>query len=125
MMTGLDRPHGWSQFVSRMVHEFEELIESNPACVEDIVQVLCKHEESITALEPLRDRVPEVRDAKVQILPIVMQHRGYYASIQGPWLVCSKSKKEHDAMLFAAQASQVLADANMMLVAASPDRVGT
>jgi hypothetical protein len=118
MMTELDKPHGWSQFVSRMVHEFEELVESNPACVEDVVQVLCKHDESITALDALRDCVPEVRNAKVQTLPIAMQHRGYYASIQGPWLVCAKGKKEHDAMLFAAQASQVLADANMMLVPA-------
>jgi hypothetical protein len=119
MITELDRPHGWSKFVSRMVHEFEELIESNPACVEDIVQVLCKHEESITFLDALRDCVPEVREAEVQVLPRQMQHRGYYSSIQGPWLVCSKTKKEHDAMLFAAQASQVLADANMMLVPAS------
>jgi hypothetical protein len=23
---------------------------------------------------------------------------GYYASIEGPWLVCSKSKKQHDTI---------------------------
>ena len=45
-----------------------------------------------------------------------MQRHGYYASVQGPWLVCSKSKKQHDTMLFAAQAAQVLAEANMMLI---------
>jgi hypothetical protein len=50
MNTELDKPQGWPQFVSRMVHEFEELVEANPACVEDIVQVLCKHEESIKDL---------------------------------------------------------------------------
>ena len=44
-----------------------------------------------------------------------MQREGHYASIQGPWLVCSKSKKQHDTMLFAAQAAQVLAASNMML----------
>jgi len=47
-----------------------------------------------------------------------MQRLGYYASIQGPWLVCSKTKKQHDTMLFAAQAAQVLAAANMMLASA-------
>jgi phenol 2-monooxygenase len=35
--------------------------------------------------------------------------------LHGPWLVCSKTKKQHDTMLFAAQAAQVLAAANMML----------
>jgi len=45
-----------------------------------------------------------------------MQRHGYYASVQGPWLVCSKCKKQHDTMLFAAQAAQVLAEANMMLI---------
>jgi hypothetical protein len=46
----------------------------------------------------------------------MMQHNWYYASFEGPWLVCSKSKEQHDTMLFAAQASQVLADANVTLV---------
>jgi hypothetical protein len=44
-----------------------------------------------------------------------MQSQGYYASVQGPWLVCSKSKKQHDTLLFAAQAAQVLAASNLML----------
>jgi hypothetical protein len=69
MIGELDRGHDWTDFVSRMVHEFEELVESNPACVEDIVQTLCKHEESITPLNTLCHCVPEVRDAEVQVLP--------------------------------------------------------
>jgi hypothetical protein len=51
-----------------------------------------------------------------------MERHGYYASIQGPWLVCSKSKKQHDTMLFAAQAPQLLAEANMMVVARTADQ---
>jgi hypothetical protein len=51
-----------------------------------------------------------------------MERHGYYASIQGPWLVCSKSKKQHDTMLFAAQAAQLLAEANMMVVARTADQ---
>jgi hypothetical protein len=39
----------------------------------------------------VRDSVAEVNDTDVQALPGQMQRHGYYASIQGPWLVCSKS----------------------------------
>jgi hypothetical protein len=45
-----------------------------------------------------------------------MHRHGYYASVEGPWLVCSKSKKQQDTMLFAVQAAQVLSEANLMLV---------
>jgi hypothetical protein len=101
-----------------MVCDFEELIESEPASVDDVVHELRKRDESITFLEPIRDRVPEIKEAGMNVLLRTMQHDRYYASIHGAWLVCAKSKKRHDAMLFAAQASQVLAEANMMLVPA-------
>ena len=116
MIRKLDSTRDWSDFVSRMVHEFENLIESSPACVEDIVQKLCKHDDSITPVDALRDCLPKVREFDLNALPGQMQRRHYYASIEGQWLICSKSKTQHDAMLFAAQASQVLEKANMMLV---------
>jgi hypothetical protein len=106
----------WSEFMSRMRNEFEKLIESKPACVQDIVRELRKHDDSITFLDAIGDSTPEVKDVDPQALPAQMQRHGYYASLQGPWLVCSKSKKQHDTMLFAAQAAQVLAEANMTLV---------
>jgi len=105
-----------------MRHEFEELIKSKPTCVEDIVQELRKHDESITFLDAMRDSVAPVKDTDVQVLPRQMQHHGYHASIQGPWLVCSKSKKQHDTMLFAAQAAQVLAEGDMMVLPGIADR---
>ena len=58
----------------------------------------------------------------MQVIQRQMQRHGYYASIQGPWLVCSKSKKQHDTMLFAAQAAQVLAEANLMVVPRTADQ---
>jgi hypothetical protein len=112
----------WSEFMRRMRHEFEELVESKPADVQDVAQALRKHDESITFLDALRDGVAEVNDTDVHALPRQMQRHGYYASIQGPWLVCSKSKKQHDTMLFAAQAAQLLAEANMMVVARTADQ---
>jgi hypothetical protein len=99
-----------------MVSQFDQLVEAKPTCVEDVVQELKKRAESVTFFDALRDSVPEMRKAKPETLPGKMQSHGYYASLQGSWLVCSKSKKRHDTMLFAAQASQVLANANMMLV---------
>src|SRR5436190_20345288 len=117
MISEFNRTDNWSELMRRMRQEFEELVESKPACIQDVIQKLRKHDESITFLEAMRDSVAEVKDADVQALPRQMQHHGYYASIQGPWLVCSKSKKQHDTMLFAAQAAQVLAEANMMVVA--------
>jgi hypothetical protein len=98
-----------------MRHQFEELLESEPACLQDIVQQLREHEDSVTFLDIVRDGVPAVKEIDLQVLPRQMQGLGYYASIQGPWLVCSKTKKQHDTMLFAAQAAQVLAAANLML----------
>jgi hypothetical protein len=117
-MFALERADYWSEFISRMVYDFEELVGSEPASVDDVLHELRKRDESITFLEPIRDRVPEIKEAGVNVLLRTMQHDRYYASIQGPWLVCAKSKKLHDAMLFAAQASEVLSDANMMLVPA-------
>ena len=71
--------------------------------------------ESITFLDAMHEKI-EVKHIDLQILPSQMQRHGYYASLQGPWLVCSTSKRQHDSMLFAAQAAQVLADANMAVV---------
>jgi hypothetical protein len=122
MIGALNRTDDWSEFMRRMRHEFEELIKSKPTCVQDVVQELRKREESITFLDALRDSVAEVKDTDVQVLPRQMQHHGYHASIQGPWLVCSKSKKQHDTMLFAAQAAQVLAEANLMVVPRTADQ---
>ena len=115
MVGEVNRTDDWSDFMRRMRHEFEGLVASKPADVQDVVQELRKHDESITFLDTLRDSVAEVKDTDVQVIPRQMQRHGYYASIQGPWLVCSKSKKQHDTMLFAAQAAQVLAASNMML----------
>jgi len=105
-----------------MRQQFEGLVESKPACIQDVLQELRKHNESITFLDAMRDSVAEVKDINLQALPRQMQHHGYYASIQGPWLVCSKSKKQHDTMVFAAQAAQVLAETNMMVVAGNADQ---
>ena len=115
MIGELNRTDNWPEFMRRMRQDFEGLVESKPACVQDVVQELRKHDDSITFLDALRDGVAEVRDTDVQVLPRQMQHHGYHASIQGSLLVCSKSKKQHDTMLFAAQAAQVLAEANMMV----------
>jgi len=115
-MIELNRSDEWAAFSSRMRHQFEQLVESRPKSLDDIVQRLRKQNESITFLDALRDRVADVEDADLHGLAPQMQRYGYYASIQGPWLICSKSKKRHDTMLFAAQAAQVLAEANMMLI---------
>ena len=122
MIGEVNRTEDWSEFMRRMRHEFEELVGSKPACVQDVVQELRKHDDSITCLDALRDGVAAVKDTDVQVLPRQMQHHGYHASVQGPWLVCSKSKKQHDTMLFAAQAAQVLAEANMMVLSGTADR---
>jgi hypothetical protein len=119
MLAELNGPECSSDFMLRMVSQFEQLLESKPACVDDIVQELRERDESLTFLDALRDRVPELRNTKPETLWDNMQKHGYYASVQGSWLVCSKNKRRHDTMLFAAQASQVLANANMMLVRAA------
>ena len=115
-MVELNRADEWPAFFSRMRQQFEQLIESKPTCLDDIVQALGNQNESITFLDVMRDRLAGVKDADLHDLAPQMQRHGYYASVQGPWLVCSKSKKQHDTMLFAAQAAQVLAEANMMLI---------
>jgi hypothetical protein len=122
MVDEVNRTDDWSDFMRRMRHEFEGLVGSKPADVQDVVQELRKHDDSITFLDALRDSVAEVKDTDVQVIPRQMQRHGYYASIQGPWLVCSKSKKQHDTMLFAAQAAQVLAEANLMVVPRTADQ---
>ena len=43
----LNRTDQWSEFMSRMRHQFEELLESEPACLQDIVQQLREHEDSV------------------------------------------------------------------------------
>jgi len=115
MITEFNRTDDWSKFTLRMRHQFEQLLGSKPTCLQDMVQELRKHNDSITFLDIVRDSIPGVKDTDVRVLPGQMQRQGYYASVQGPWLVCSKSKKQHDTMLFAAQAAQVLAASNMML----------
>ena len=109
MPSEFNRTDDWSKFMSRMRHQFEQLLGSKPTCLPDMVQELRKHDNSITFLDIVRDRVPGVKDTDLRVLPGQMQSQGYYASVQGPWLVCSKSKKQHDTLLFAAQAAQVLA----------------
>ena len=103
----------YSEFMERMVSGFDRLIASHPVSVDDVIEELRKEDEFITLLDPIQTSVPGMAPSE---LPSRMQRYGYYASIQGPLLVCSKSRKRHDKMLFAAQASQVLAEANMMLV---------
>ena len=120
MVGELNRTEDWSAFMSRMHHQFEGLLESKPTCLQDVVHELRGREDSITFLDILRDSVPGLKDADLQVLGTQMQREGHYASIQGPWLVCSKSKKQHDTLVFAAQAAQVLAASNMML-ASLPD----
>jgi len=110
MISELNKTENWSEFMWRMRHDFEGLDESKPACVQDVVQELRKHDDSITCLDALRDGVAAVKDTDVQVLPRQMQHHGYHASVQGPWLVCSKSQKQHDTMLLADQAAQVLGE---------------
>jgi hypothetical protein len=116
MLDELKRTDDWSEFMQRMCHGFERSIEANPTCVADIVQELRKRDASITCLDLIRDRLAEVKDADLRDLPTDMHRHGYYASAEGPWLVCSKSKKQQDTMLFAAKAAQVLSEANLMLV---------
>jgi hypothetical protein len=115
MVSELNRTDDWSEFMSRMRHQFEELLESKPTCLQDMVQELREREDSMTFLDIVRDSVSAVKDTDLQVLRRQMLREGHYASIQGKWLVCSKSKKQHDTMLFAAQAAQVLAASNMML----------
>jgi hypothetical protein len=116
MPSELNKTDDWSEFMSRMRHQFEALIESQPTSLQHIIQELRKHDESITFLDAMNDGALEVKQIDLRILPAQMQHHGYYASLQGPWLVCSKSKRQHDSMLFAAQAAQVLAEANMAVI---------
>jgi hypothetical protein len=120
-----ERAHDWQNFLWRMAHQFEELLGSKPLCMEDVVHELRKHDEWILPWESITRLAPANEDAQ-DVLPRAMQRCGYYASLQGSWLVCSKNKKQHDAMLFAAQASQVVAEANTMVVPArrSDDEIG-
>ena len=122
MPSELNKTDDWSEFMSRMRHQFEQLLGSKPTCLPDMVQELRKHDDSITFLDSVRDSVPGVKDTDLRVLPGQMQRQGYYASIQGPWLVCSKSKKQHDTLLFAAQAAQVLAASNMKLATVDNSR---
>jgi hypothetical protein len=60
MLRELNSTDQWSEFMSRMRHQFEELLESKPACLQDMVQELREHEDSITFLDIVRDSVPTV-----------------------------------------------------------------
>ena len=94
----------WSEFMSRMRNEFEKLIESKPACVQDIVRELRKHDDSITFLDAIGDSIPEVKDVDPQVLPAQMQHHGYYASLQGPW---SAQRAKNSTILCSLQPKQL------------------
>ena len=76
----LNRTDQWSEFMSRMRHQFEEILESEPACLQDIAQQLREHEDSVTFLDIVRDSVPAVKEIDLQVLPRQMQGLGYYAS---------------------------------------------
>jgi hypothetical protein len=115
MLNEPNKAGDWPEFMWRMRHRFEALLGSKPTCLQDIVHELCKDDDSITFLDIVRDSIPALKNTDLRALPGELQRQGYYASVQGPWLVCSKSKKQHDTMLFAAQAAQVLAASDMML----------
>jgi hypothetical protein len=63
MVDEVNRTDDWSDFMRRMRHEFEGLVGSKPADVQDVVQELRKHDDSITFLDALRDSVAEVNAA--------------------------------------------------------------
>ena len=58
MPNEFNRTDDWSKFMSRMRHQFEQLLGSKPTCLPDMVQELRKHDDSITFLDIVRDRVP-------------------------------------------------------------------
>ena len=45
MVDEVNRTDDWSDFMRRMRHEFEGLVGSKPADVQDVVQELRKHDE--------------------------------------------------------------------------------
>ena len=57
MVSELNRTDDWSEFMSRMRHQFEELLELKPTCLQDMVQELREREDSITFLDIVRDSV--------------------------------------------------------------------
>jgi hypothetical protein len=79
----LNRADEWPAFFSRMRQQFEQLVESKPTCLDDIVQALGNQNESITFLDVMRDRLAGVKDADLHDLAPQMQRHGYYASVQG------------------------------------------
>ena len=60
MPSEFNRTDDWSKFMSRMRHQFEQLLGSKPTCLPDMVQELRKHDDSITFLDIVRDSVPTV-----------------------------------------------------------------
>ena len=54
MLDELNSTDQWSEFMSRMRQQFEELLQSMPTCLQDIVQELREHEDSITFLDIVR-----------------------------------------------------------------------
>jgi hypothetical protein len=51
----------WPDFMSRMIEGFDHLIDSRPGSLEDVIDELRTHEESITFLDPIRTSVPGLR----------------------------------------------------------------
>ena len=80
-MGELNRTDDWPEFMSRMRHQFEQLLELKPTCLKDMLQELREHQDSITFLDIVRDSVPAVKDIDLTVLPTQMQGLGYYASI--------------------------------------------
>ena len=73
MPSEFNRTDDWSKFMSRMRHQFEQLLGSKPTCLPDMVQELRKHDDFITFLDIVRDRVPGVKDTDLRVLPGQMQ----------------------------------------------------
>ena len=87
-----NRTDDWSKFMSRMRHQFEQLLGSKPTCLPDMDR------SSANPTIPSRFSILCVIEFLGEgqrtygILPGQMQRQGYYASVQAPWLVCSKSR---------------------------------
>jgi hypothetical protein len=94
MPSELNKTDDWSsEFMSRMRHQFEALIESQPTSLQHIIQELRKHDESITFLDAMNDGALEVKQIDLRILPAQMQHHGYYGLPSGAMARLLKEQK--------------------------------
>src|SRR3954471_24638390 len=83
MVSELNRTDDWSEFMSRMRHQFEELLESKPTCLQDMVQELREREDSMTFLDIVRDSVSAVKDTDLQVLRRQMQLKATMLPFKG------------------------------------------